>query len=380
MFRTTFLVVDAYTNTNLTFNILGWEPINSTGAPVYLHAGGAGDQLLLLQDPWVVLPENNLPWHMARRGYVAGWMEVPARPVMECNNATNLSLDAVTERLFRYDGPHDNSGSALSVMCHRASADCSRGIAIHGISVSGMLARLVPKYTRHVTAMLIWSSGSFVPFSHSCCGALGGNRSCCRPNQPVGGTFLSCLSSTETTRHFPQSRVRTVITQGDTMYGDYNCDPEGTNLTSMLTACTYDPRSVVAAVNQANNVSGLSCGLDSLASNGTHHHVDCIQPDGSGYVIPSVAEVGGHYNNYMQGHNFFLIGPEDLGGAAQHAGTPTQDAAEEEASDVDYDLNGAWTESDAAWGFRSSFDWLAATARVPLWAAQHRAERTEEPW
>jgi len=334
---------------------------------VYLHAGGAGDPLLLPNDDQGdYLPENALAWHMARRGFVAAILEMPPNEAirMACGRESNNSLDFNTRQLFAYGGPGDPSENALATICRRTKADCTRGIALHGLSVSGMLARLAPKYTKYVTALLIWSSGTYVPFAHSCCGVKSHDFSCCEREQPVGGTFISCLSSPSTSAYFPLNRQRTIISQSDTMYGDYYCPPNSSLLGVIHSnnSCVYDPTASEAAVYQANLVTGLECGWDSMGADNMSHTVDCIQPDGSGYYIPSVDEVGGQIENYMQGHNFHLRDRDpNSNGPPQHARDPLA-----EMSVINYEFNDNYLTTDKPWGLVSSFDWLAATAVRPI--------------
>ncbi len=94
--------------------------------------------------------------------------------------------------------------------------------------------------------------------------------------------------------------------------------------------CRCDAHSNHSALAQARLGSGYDCG----------EALSCIQPDGSGYYIPTLDEVAGARSSAMQGHALWL-----------------------DMSAHDTPLNPAVVGTSAAWGLGPSFDWLAATAR-----------------
>jgi len=292
------------------------------------------------------LPEDRFGREMAGRGFVAAMVEVPDRVGMACSG-TNLSLVELASAMFTYRGPGDNHTGALAAMCRRELADCSQGIAMHGLSVSGMLVRMVPRYALGVTAVLVWSAGVRMPFGYSCCGLLSGRTSCCNADDVPGGTPIPCITDEEITPYLPKSRRRLIIASHDTMYGDFECQAGCADM--VQPNCTYNASRVGAAIDQARQVSGYQCGSTDSESNATHT-VNCLRGDGSGFYIPSIEDVGARRNHILQGHNFHLVTDD------YNPNIPPQHA-------FDYDFNPNFLATTDPWGFIASFKWLAETAR-----------------
>lgn len=246
-------------------------------------------------------------------------------------------------------------------MCRRPKADCAAGLALHGLSISGMICGIAPRFAYGVTAELRWASGVFVPGGHTDCGRFGGpgytaNYSACEPDeethefQPPGGSELECVRNSETSRYLSSSRRRLVNAHNDPEYGDYSCffiEPTTGTRVAMppLRNCHLIRDAPDAALNQSRLSSGRDCGEDS----------NCIALDGSGYYIVDGDQVGGFRDSTMQGHNFHLWMDDNL----RDPSIPPQHTQ-------GYYISRNWTDAEEPWGMNPSFDWLATTARRPL--------------
>ena len=138
-----------------------------------------------------------------------------------------------------------------------------------------------------------------------------------------------------------------------------------------LHQCDCRPDHVDSAKHQAELQTGYSCGLG----------VDnCIQPDGSGYYTPSQAEVGGDEDHRFQGHNFHLIAGEffapDERNDAGRVADPNLPQPPQYSRSRDYRFNPNFLETNAPWGFRAGFQWLASAGRVRLTAEEERARQS----
>ena len=177
-------------NASHRLSIYGWEPAHGSGYPVYLHAGGGGDKF---DDN---TPEIEMAQAMAERGFVAAIIEVPSTIHVMCESYVAVpyhSLLEFSDFIFGYRGQNDTRPTALSTMCRRATADCNAGIALHGLSVGGMLTALAPQVADGVTAELRWSSGINVAGAFSCCGLVRARRE--KINAPTAplSCSLSCV-------------------------------------------------------------------------------------------------------------------------------------------------------------------------------------------
>ena len=174
----------------------GYEGASVTGAPVYLFNTGGGMGI----GPSV--PEYDIIREAAARGFVAA-MITPPNPAMECSQ-----LEAAASATYG-----SASNSALSVLCARASADCNRGVAVHGFSMGGLISALAPKFSSLVTASIASGAGSFTPGHDSCCGLA--DTSCCASKTDnvgvIGGTQMTCLSDQQLSTYLPRSRRRVII-------------------------------------------------------------------------------------------------------------------------------------------------------------------------
>jgi len=334
----------------------GYEPSTGTGYPVYLHGGGMGDKFTC------ETPEIRFAQEMASRGFVSAIMEMPSQnfATFACTGSDD-SLINVSRNIFAYSGPGDRQPTALSTMCRRGTADCSAGIAVHGLSFGGVLSSIAPRFAP-VTAMLRWSSGVFVPGGHSSCGVFSRNYTRCShyalQNETEvqeyyavkGGAEIRCAMDVEVSLFLPQERRRLINAHADPEYGDYHCTSHSDigEFYAMppLDHCLTHLDAPDACLNQARLSSGRDCGEDD----------NCIAMDGSGYYAVTRTQVGGFNASTMQGHNFHMHFDE---GTMDNFGVPPQHTR-------GYFVNPLFAETEEAWGMRPGFDWLAATARRPM--------------
>jgi len=333
------LINTTYTIGSAHFRILGFEP-EGEGHPIYVFIGGS------LSPTRIDVPEMRFQREMASRGFVSAMIEIPGQDLedppdgyeaseavmMRCGGAATSLLN-VSRAIFAYGSSDSRSSgtSALTVLCGRPRADCAAGIALHGISLGGLLSTVAPTFAPGVTALLNWAAGTFVGGGNSCCGLFSGNLSCCPEDDRdlvVGGENMPCQGYASTRSFLDRSRRRRVISSTDYYYGDCTCPATSEEFAD----CTCDASSQHGARVQSQLVSGYECGMDA----------DCIQDDGSGYYVPQRDEVQGNASHAHQGHVFWTIA---------HS----------------YDrLNPAFVETDAPWGMTAGFDWLAQVARRPL--------------
>ena len=335
-----------------TLFLYGFEPTDRASQyPVYMHGGGAGDRFLMDAADRLTgriptvgeLPELVFAREMASRGFVAVVMEMPraTNTTLMCDGDWGSMIN-VTRRVFGYGGAGDTQETALATLCRRSTADCSRGIALNGLSQGGLLSALAPGVAVGITAELRWSTGVYMAGGWSCCGIFSRNSSCCRPGSPVGGSALPCMHDQQTSTQLTGSRRRIISAFLDPEYGDLACpSPEegGT-----FEGCILHAGSTDSAVNQTWLQSHRRCS----AAQG-----NCIAPDGSGYYILTPDEIEGNNNSYYQQHNFHMRT------ASSVANLPPQQTR-------GYYINPTFLHSTAPWGMHPSFDWLAITATTPI--------------
>ena len=321
----------SYNLSNVTYEVRGFSP-GSGQYPLYIYAGGVTD---LVTENYATL---EFARQMASRGFLAANIETPGmitlihtirsaaeagREVALSCSGGNTSLEANARALFSYGGAGDDSSpGALATLCRLPNADCAAGIALHGMSLGGLLALLAPRYaTPRITAALVMSAGNIVPYGNSCCGRFSANFSCCQPGSVVGGDNLECLLDGAVSPNLDRGRRRMVIASADSLYGDCEYDVGGAlDAGDYSAGASCNVRSEHGGIAQCARGSGYDCGADER---------ECIQADGSGYVVPTSAE----------GHSF-------------HMGGLT--------------LNTTFVDTSEAWGMRPSLDWLARTARALL--------------
>jgi len=322
-----------------TYSIIGYEPPVEEGAgrPVYIFAGGFG----------AAVTENHQNMRFARemamRGFIAAVIEIPgalllqrypdrddrdAREEVPSRCEGDRGSLVASKITFSYSGVGDNSGSALATLCRRGRADCAAGIALHGVSLGGLLVGSASRYAHGLSATLIWAAGAFAPGWATCCGRTSGLTTCCDRSAGgvVGGTPLECMHSDADSARDPAAAAsnapfrRYAIGADDVLYG--NCNDEWTGNNEPHN-CSFDRSGrSPGAVEQCRIMSDRDCGEGARS---------CIDPDdGSGYYVPIEAEIGSEHDS----HEFHNGGGDDGG------------------------LNPRFVGSEAPWGLGPSMDWL----------------------
>ena len=160
----------------------------------------------------------------------------------------------------------------------------------------------------------------------------------------------------ETRPYLDRSRRRLVIAQYDHEYGDamrgggpFDADSDGN---SWLICNETDANNPFGSLILGRRDSGYDCGNSS----------ECIQPDGSGYTVPGLDDVGNAVAA-INAHNFHTTMPELPDFCPQDV--PLEEATQTPGCEVGYILNPYWLNATKPWGMVPSIDWLAAIGRVP---------------
>lgn len=130
-----------------TYNIQGKEPSAAGTYPVYLHLVGTNEgydsaHAMLMVDS------------MASRGYVAATVQYPNGSFGSCSTLSTRSRCVFNAA---------SANSAVSKLCSRAKADCSKGIVASGFSQGSVLATLGKDYDARVRA--VYGQGIGVQYS-----------------------------------------------------------------------------------------------------------------------------------------------------------------------------------------------------------------------
>lgn len=130
-----------------TYNISGVEPTAAGTYPVFVYMVGTAENY------------NNAAamaavGKMAAKGYVAATIEYASSQFGSCSVLSAKSACAFNP---------NSAASAVSQLCSRAKADCSKGIVVAGFSQGSILAILAKNHDARVQAA--YGTGSFVQYS-----------------------------------------------------------------------------------------------------------------------------------------------------------------------------------------------------------------------
>jgi hypothetical protein len=148
-----------YTNGS-TYKIAGKEPSASGKYPVYVHIGGTGESY-------------NGAWAMAAvdaavaRGMVAA--------TVEYNNASFGTCSTIAGRAKGIFNSASTS-SAISKLCARAKADCSKGIVTGGLSQGSIISVLAKDYDSRVRASMGQGTGSTYTIAYNLSSCMANGR------------------------------------------------------------------------------------------------------------------------------------------------------------------------------------------------------------
>jgi hypothetical protein len=206
---------------NSTFNISGQEPSTTGTFPVFIYMVGTSETFTNASATAAVAG-------MASRGYVAA--------TVAYNSGTFSGCSTISGKARCIFNP-SSSASAISRLCARAKADCSKGIVVGGFSQGAVMATLAKNFDSRVEAA--WGMGDGVIYSIF--------------------NLTSCMA--DGNRALPSNRLRVVDGEKDQFIG-----PTASNVRS-----------------QFETLTGLSCGSSAF---------ECLQSNGSGWYILQNAEVG----------------------------------------------------------------------------------------
>lgn len=119
-----------------TFNIKGSEPSVPGRYPLFVYTVGTSEAY----DHASAMTAIH---HMAARGYVAATVQYPNSTFGGCS-----TIGGRAKCIFNAA----SATSAVSVLCARANADCSKGIAVAGFSQGSVIAVLARNYNANVRA------------------------------------------------------------------------------------------------------------------------------------------------------------------------------------------------------------------------------------
>ena len=218
-----------------TYNIRGMEPSSSGKYPVYIHIGGTGESYT---SAWAMAAVEA----MAQKGFVAATIEYDNGSFGTCS-----TIGQRAKCIF----DQAKAASAITTICARSKADCSKGVVTGGLSQGSIISVLSRNYDNRVRASMGQGSGSTYTAAY--------NLSSCMAN----GNHVQ-----------PGNRLRIINGERDMFVG-------GTES---------------IARSQAELVTGIKCsGLSPT---------QCLQSNGSGWVVVKDYQV----NDLYADHCFMGLG------------------------------------------------------------------------
>ena len=288
------------------YEILGYEPTAAT-SPVYIYLPGT-----------TMFGRVNASLAFARfmaesHGFVAAVVNYPEHALYNPGTCAYFEHKAAT--IF------SGASSALATICSRQGANCDLGVAMHGFSQGAHLALLAARFEPRVRAVLTMGNG--IRLQGVWADAWHDHTLVPLTARPV----LSCLRDAVISEWLPRTRRRSLVGADDEFFGGL-------------------PSAVPRVHAQQRALSG--------PSRGVCDDDDCIEADGSGYVV-----VQGmlDLDRPRASHSFFL----DFA-----SGRPAA-------------LHPRFATGNASWAMRPSLAWLAATARVPRDHERQRVPSYDHP-
>ncbi len=288
------------TGCDSSYEMFGWEPSAPDSYPVFVYLTGTGEPY---RRSTALLAVKG----MAERGFVAATVDYPDDSFGGCG-----ALSPKSKCVFDPDSPT----SAVSTLCDRPKADCSRGIVAAGYSQGSVLSMLSRDYDTRVRA--VHGMGAGIQYS------IFDLRGCLSPD----------------TRTLSSERLRIVNGEEDIFVGEGDLSEVDTSLPIYLGM--GDPEKVRA---QSEELTGLSCGdsayrcfrgespLDGnrLDPGGVSHD----RARGSGWYMVQAHEI----EDDTAGH-CYMLDNGCLGNPGEH-----------------------WANGDTAWTLNANLDWLASWTR-----------------
>lgn len=281
----------SYSNNGNTFwdwMVEGREPTQAGRYPVFIYLVGTGD---VATSPAAI----SIVESMAARGYVAASVPYASLDGIGALLGDPLQACAIgAKKAACIFGAGE--GSAVTKLCARAKADCSRGIVVAGHSQGAMLAMLAKDHEPRVRAAYGMGLGI-----HEHLSVFGIN---------VDADVSQCALPTN--RALPADRLRVVNGESEYVYG---------------TSLRQD----------MNELTGTSCADGAL---------ECLRPDGSGWAFfPDSASETDHdetTNELVARHCYF-------------ANTPPSDCASNFTG-----LNTNWANGSASYAREANLRWLSS--------------------
>lgn len=204
-----------------TYNISGMEPSSTGTFPVFVYMVGTAEN-------YTNAAAMEAVRRMAAKGYVAATIEYANSQFGSCSVINGKTACAFNP---------NSAASAVSQLCSRAKADCSKGIVVAGFSQGSIMAILSKNHDARVQAA--YGMGAGVQYSIY--------------------DLRSCVANGK--RTLQSDRLRAVNGERDNFNG-------GT---------------AAAARSQLQELTGLNCGSSAYG---------CLNPNNSGWVIVKNAQVG----------------------------------------------------------------------------------------
>ncbi|WP_420476956.1 alpha/beta hydrolase family protein [Noviherbaspirillum sp. ST9] len=203
-----------------TYNISGMEPADTGTHPVFVYMVGTAET-------YTNAAAMEAVRRMAAKGYVAATIEYASSQFGTCSVISGKASCVFNPA---------NAASAVSQLCSRARADCSKGIVVAGFSQGSIMAILAKNFDARVQAA--YGIGAGVQYS--------------------AYDLRSCVANGNRVLH--SDRLRAVNGERDNFNG-------GT---------------ASAARSQLQELTGLNCGSTAYG---------CLSPNNSGWLIVKNAQV-----------------------------------------------------------------------------------------
>lgn len=137
-----------------TYNVLGQEPTEAGRYPLFIYTVGTGEAYDTMQARFFVEK-------MAARGFVAATVQYDNGSFGGCSSLTSKAKCIFSAA---------NARSAVSVLCSRTKADCSKGIVVAGLSQGSVMAALAKNHDSRVQAAFGMGLGTvYVIYDVSSC-------------------------------------------------------------------------------------------------------------------------------------------------------------------------------------------------------------------
>lgn len=204
-----------------TYNISGMEPSTAGTYPVFIYMVGTNENYTNASAMEAVK-------RMAAKGYVAATIEYASSQFGNCS-----VIGAKASCAFN----PNSAASAVSQLCARGTADCSKGIVVAGFSQGSIMAILAKNYDARVQAA--YGTGSGIKYS----------------------TYDLSACVADGNRTLPSDRLRAVNGEADEFMGG----------------------SASGVRSQLEKLTGLSCG---------NRAYGCLNSNDSGWLMVKHSQVG----------------------------------------------------------------------------------------